>query len=148
MTRYARVDSGIVVEFPDIADGMTPSDCLHAELAASVHACGEDVELGWTWSAEDGFAAPAAPAPTQEQLLSHATARRSQVAVADEDGAKPQRLRRRCVVVDAGCERTRPVGERSARRHRLRWLLHMPPLPCPAISRRLQVCSQQTPASL
>ena len=48
--RFARMDGGTVAEIITLPDGVDPSDAFHADIAATLKKCADDVEPGWRLS--------------------------------------------------------------------------------------------------
>jgi hypothetical protein len=75
MSKYARIENGIVIEVLDAQAGFTIGDMFHPDIAAQFVACDDDVEPNWTVSG-NVFAAPVAPTV---DLVAYAAAKRFDV---------------------------------------------------------------------
>lgn len=80
MARFARVAEGAVAELIVLPDGLAPSTLFAADIAPSIHPCGEDVAEGWTFDGS-GFAVPVAPPPSAEALVAYAADKRWRVEI-------------------------------------------------------------------
>jgi len=67
MKTYARVSEGTVVEIIELEDALSPADAFHPDIAATLKACGQQVQLGWVLNGNK-FEAPAVVAPTLDAL--------------------------------------------------------------------------------
>lgn len=58
MSRYARIENGVVVEIIDAQDALDL--CFHPKIVKASRPCGHDVAVGWVWDGAT-FAPPPAP---------------------------------------------------------------------------------------
>lgn len=65
MPKYARIIESTVVETFTPPAGFKLPDCFHPDVAAQFASVPENVEVGWTATAQ-GWAPPPAPAPSME----------------------------------------------------------------------------------
>ena len=67
MKTYARVSEGTVVEIIELEDALAPADAFHPDIAVTLKACGQQVQIGWLLNGNK-FEAPAVVAPTLDVL--------------------------------------------------------------------------------
>ncbi len=75
---FARVVDGIVAEIATIPDGLSITDCFHADIAATFVPCDTSIQQGYTYSGKK-FTAPVAPAVTTADLIAYAAAKRYEI---------------------------------------------------------------------
>ncbi|MBB4956267.1 hypothetical protein H4S14_004369, partial [Agrobacterium vitis] len=66
MTRFARVDNAIIVEM--IETDQPIGELYHPDIAAAFIEVPDEVEVNWSYTDAEGFAAPSAASPTLEQI--------------------------------------------------------------------------------
>lgn len=66
MSKFARIENGVVFETVQLPDGINPVDCFHTDIAKQLIAVNDSVQQGWVFDGKDFTA----PAPILPQLLS------------------------------------------------------------------------------